>query len=133
MGSIHIKVWAVFEPRTGMRCRAEAAHFANAKRAHDGRAIGGAATNDFDVGGATAESVEFPAEREYRIETGRKDLSRTMSVFFPHAAQDLGRKDDRCGRRVGVRLCRIAVLWSGQDRELVFRQVPTGACGIVAD
>jgi hypothetical protein len=81
-----------------MRGRAEAAHFTNTQRAHDGAAIGRAATDNLDIGSAPAEGFEFASKGKNRFEIGRENIRCTLGIVLPGTVEHRRRNDDGSSR-----------------------------------
>src|SRR5258708_6035950 len=111
MRCVNVQIRTMPKACTGMRGGAMAAHLSNAQRTHDRPTVCRSATDDLNVGGATAEPLHLAAQRKNGIETRGKYFHSAFRIFLPWAAKNFGRKNNggRCGVHVGLR--RIAILW----------------------
>jgi len=99
-----------------MRRSAEAAHFANCERAHDGRPVGCSSVNYFDVGRTATESLEIVASGKDVVEIAGKGLRSSFGIALPGQSEDLGSEDDCRRRGICISLGRVAVFRAGEDR-----------------
>src|ERR1700761_2031107 len=84
-----IQVWAVLKAGSGMRSRAEAAHFANRQRAHPCSAVSPASSNDLNVPRAAAELFHLSARRERFANVLRQRIRCLICVLLPFAPKNL--------------------------------------------
>ena len=132
MRLVDVEQGTVAETCAGVRGGALAGHFADTQCAHDRAAVSRAASNQFNVGGASAEFFHFVSAAEYAIESGSVRLDRGIGILLPWASQHVGRNDNAGRGGVGVGFSGVAVLGPSEDRRSIRDQCPAGAFFIVA-